>query len=102
MSRDYDVIIVGGRVAGSSLAIHLARQNLKVFLLDRASFPSSPQVPSAPFIHLSALRLLDELGLSEAEYAHPEGMIKTYAINFSPYFTAYMPISLMNAERDYG
>jgi 2-polyprenyl-6-methoxyphenol hydroxylase-like FAD-dependent oxidoreductase len=36
----YDVIIVGARVAGSSIAMLLARRGLKVLCLDRASFPS--------------------------------------------------------------
>jgi flavin-dependent dehydrogenase len=34
--NDFDVIIVGGRVAGASLAIHLARAGRKVAVLDRA------------------------------------------------------------------
>jgi flavin-dependent dehydrogenase len=35
MTSHYDAIIVGGRNAGSSLAIRLAKQNLKVFLIAR-------------------------------------------------------------------
>jgi hypothetical protein len=36
----YDVIIVGGRVAGASTAMLLARRGLKVLVVDRATFPS--------------------------------------------------------------
>ena len=36
----YDVIIVGARVAGSPLAMLLARQGYRVLLVDRATFPS--------------------------------------------------------------
>jgi 2-polyprenyl-6-methoxyphenol hydroxylase-like FAD-dependent oxidoreductase len=36
----FDVVVVGGRVAGSTLASLLAAQGLEVLLLDRASFPS--------------------------------------------------------------
>jgi flavin-dependent dehydrogenase len=60
MPNRYDAIIVGGRNAGSSLAIRLAKQNLKVFLIDRANFPSWPQVPSSPIIHPGTMRLLIE------------------------------------------
>ena len=38
--EQYDVIIVGGRVAGSTLAFELSRAGYSVLLLDRASFPS--------------------------------------------------------------
>jgi 2-polyprenyl-6-methoxyphenol hydroxylase-like FAD-dependent oxidoreductase len=37
---DFDVVIVGGRVAGSTLASLLGAQGLEVLLLDRATFPS--------------------------------------------------------------
>jgi flavin-dependent dehydrogenase len=36
----YDVIVVGGRVAGSSTAMLLARRGYKVLVVDRAAFPS--------------------------------------------------------------
>jgi flavin-dependent dehydrogenase len=37
---DYDVIIVGARVAGSATAMLLSRAGMKVLMVDRASFPS--------------------------------------------------------------
>ncbi|REJ09397.1 NAD(P)/FAD-dependent oxidoreductase [Halobacillus trueperi] len=40
MNQHYDVIIVGARVAGASLAILLGEMGKKVLLVDKASFPS--------------------------------------------------------------
>ena len=40
MSPDYDVIVVGARVAGASTAMLLARRGHRVLLLDRAGMPS--------------------------------------------------------------
>jgi flavin-dependent dehydrogenase len=38
MSNDFDVVVVGGRVAGASTAMLLARAGARVALLDRASY----------------------------------------------------------------
>src|SRR5688500_17080548 len=64
----YDVIVVGGRPSGASLAIRLGRQGWRVLLLERATFPSLPAV-SLPAIFAGAMQLLDELGLPESDYA---------------------------------
>lgn len=101
MSAHYDVIIIGGRCAGSSLAIHLARQNLKVLVVDRANFPSLPAVPSSPIIHAGTMRLMDELGIPEADYTHPDGKIEKYIMVVPNYFKAIMPTSLMGIDRNY-
>jgi flavin-dependent dehydrogenase len=61
----YDVIIVGGRCAGSPLARLLALSGAKVLLVDRTTFPSD--IPHGHFIHrhgprrLQAWNLLDRL-----------------------------------------
>jgi flavin-dependent dehydrogenase len=47
-STHYDVIIVGGRPAGSALAIRLGQQSLRVLLLERAVFPSPHPVLMQP------------------------------------------------------
>jgi len=36
----HDVIVVGARCAGSPLAMLLARESMRVLLVDRASFPA--------------------------------------------------------------
>ena len=45
----YDAIIVGARVAGAPTAMLLARQGLRVLLVDRATFPSD--MLSTHYIH---------------------------------------------------
>lgn len=40
MDTRYDVVIVGGRVAGSATAINLARAGYRVLLVERATMPS--------------------------------------------------------------
>ena len=61
----YDVIVVGARVAGSSTAMLLARQGLRVLAVDRASFPSDTlsthQVQVPGVARLARWGLLDRL-----------------------------------------
>jgi flavin-dependent dehydrogenase len=97
----YDIIIIGGRCAGASLALRLANHHLKILLVDRATFPSLPNVPSAPFIHPGAMRLIDELGISESEYAHPGSRMDHFVIQMVDYFEAVMPISQAGLSRNY-
>ncbi|WP_226581656.1 NAD(P)/FAD-dependent oxidoreductase [Halobacillus litoralis] len=64
MENRYDVIIVGARVAGSSLANWLGRMGKRVLLLDKAGFPSDTL--STHF--MSHTKFLEELGvLSQLE-----------------------------------
>lgn len=102
MNSHYDVIIVGGRNAGASLAIHLSKQNLKILLVDRANFPSLPQVPSSPIIHSGHMRLLDELGMKEEDYAYPDARIDDFVLSFVGHFTVEMPLAQMKLDRNYG
>jgi len=101
MDKQYDVIIVGGRNAGSSLAIRLAGQNLKILLIDRATFPSWPAVPSSPIVHPGTMRLLDELGLSDEDYTFPEGRITHLILDMMGKYQAIMPLELMQLDRNY-
>lgn len=63
-----DILIVGGRPAGSTLAARLGKQGRSVLMLERATFPSLPAA-SSPIIYASTMRLLDEIGAKESEYA---------------------------------
>lgn len=101
MDNQYDVIIVGGRIAGASLAMRLSRQNLKVLLIDRATFPSWPAVPSSPIIYPSAMRLLEALGFAEAEYACPEAKVTHVVMDMMGKFQATFSTELMQLDRNY-
>lgn len=58
----FDVIIAGGRIAGSALAVHLVRAGLSVLVLDRSEMPSD-----TPSTHtVQELSALGRLGLFTA------------------------------------
>ena len=61
----YDVIIVGARCAGATLATYLARSGASVLLLDRDTLPSD-QVLSTHTIHPPGIDVLDEVGVGDA------------------------------------
>jgi len=61
MDQDYDVVIVGGRCAGSPLATLLARRGVKVAVAERATFPRDTL--STHIFQAHALAFLDRLGV---------------------------------------
>jgi 2-polyprenyl-6-methoxyphenol hydroxylase-like FAD-dependent oxidoreductase len=63
IAMDYDVIIVGGRVAGSVLATRLGQYGFRVLLLEKASFPSDTL--STSFFRAPALRVFEKIGVLE-------------------------------------
>jgi flavin-dependent dehydrogenase len=83
--RRYDVIIIGGRPAGSTLAARLGRAGTRVLLLDRARFPSLPPV-SSPVIYASTMSMLDEIGLDERDYARGTPRIRRIVTESSDHF----------------
>jgi len=58
---EYDVLVVGGRAAGASVALLLARQGRKVLVADRDEFPSDTM--STHFMNLGAVGALRRLGV---------------------------------------
>jgi flavin-dependent dehydrogenase len=61
----YDVVVVGARCAGATLATFLARAGASVLLLDKERLPSD-QILSTHTIHPPGLDVLDELGVGDA------------------------------------
>jgi 2-polyprenyl-6-methoxyphenol hydroxylase-like FAD-dependent oxidoreductase len=57
----YDVIVVGGRVAGAATAMLLARHGLRVLVVERASFPSD--TISSHQLQVPGVALLQQWGL---------------------------------------
>jgi flavin-dependent dehydrogenase len=60
MSRDAEVIVVGGGPAGAATAYRLARLGVDVMLVDRARFPRAK--PCAEYLSPEAVRELDAIG----------------------------------------
>jgi 2-polyprenyl-6-methoxyphenol hydroxylase-like FAD-dependent oxidoreductase len=61
----HDVVIVGARCAGSTLATFLARTGASVLLLDKDRLPSD-QILSTHTIHPPGIDVLDEVGVGDA------------------------------------
>lgn len=62
--RDFDVIIAGAGPAGSSAAIHLARKDLRVLLVEQKKFPR-PKL-CGEFISPECRRHFETLGVADA------------------------------------
>src|SRR5215208_5078632 len=70
LAMEHDVIIVGGRVAGSILATRLGQSGFRVLLLEKATFPSDTL--STSFFRAPALRVFEKLGvLDDVQSAAP-------------------------------
>jgi flavin-dependent dehydrogenase len=100
MRPDYDVIIIGGRPAGSTLAARLGKQGLRVLILERAEFPSLPAV-SSPMINAATLELLDEIGADEAQYARGTPKIRRMVQVIGPGLALPFDLPDLNG-RNYG
>lgn len=96
----YDVIVVGGRPAGASLAARLGVRGLSVLIVDKAELPSHPEVPSCPLMYSSAVQLFDEIGFCEADYATATTRIRKGVIGFEGYFQVTLDIPMAHG-RDY-
>lgn len=61
----YDVIVVGARCAGATLATYLARRGASVLVVDKDALPSD-QIISTHTIHPAGMDVLDEVGVGGA------------------------------------
>ena len=85
----YDVIVVGARVAGSPTAWQLADQGHRVLLVDRAAFPSD--TVSTHLIHPPGVATLRSWGLLETLRATGCPPIHTYAFDMGPFVISGSP-----------
>jgi flavin-dependent dehydrogenase len=72
-SNSYDVVIAGGGPAGSSAAIQLARNGLRVLLVEQKRFPR-PKL-CGEFISPECLSHFERLGVAEEMDAHAPALI---------------------------
>jgi 2-polyprenyl-6-methoxyphenol hydroxylase-like FAD-dependent oxidoreductase len=80
--KQYDVIVVGARCAGSPTAMLLARAGYRVLVVDRATFPSD--TISTHLLQPPAVAALRSWGLLERLEASGCPPIHTYAFDFGP------------------
>ncbi len=85
----YDALIVGGRCAGSGLALLLARQGRRVAVLDRAQFPSD--TVSTHFMWPRTTAALARWGLLDQLAATGCPPIDTVNLHFGPVHVAGRP-----------
>ncbi|MEO0564622.1 MAG: NAD(P)/FAD-dependent oxidoreductase, partial [Chloroflexota bacterium] len=98
MQKDYDVIVVGGRVAGSTTAAFLGKAGVRVLLLERDQLPKTHPA-SSPMIQPVTMAMLDEIGADERAYARATPPIHTmYGIDRDIRWE--MPIPMIEG-RDY-
>lgn len=67
MAEEFDVVVVGGRCAGSTLAALLARQGVRVGVVERARFPRDTL--SSHIFQAPGINLLERLGVLERALA---------------------------------
>jgi flavin-dependent dehydrogenase len=99
VTTDYDIIIVGGRPAGSTLAARLGQAGWRVLLIERARLPALPGA-SCPIIYASTMDMLDEIGADEAAYAQNTPKIHRM-VNAGELLKGEVAIPMVNG-RDYG
>lgn len=86
--QHFDIIIIGGRPAGASLAARLAQNNMRVLVVDRATFPSKPAVPSCPLVLPHTMALLDEIGVPESAVAASGAKLNRFVLEMNGHFEA--------------
>lgn len=80
MKTNYDVIIVGARVAGSALAYELSKAGYEVLLLDKSRFPSD--ILSTHNFFGNSVAMLREMGVLDRLLATGTPMYKRAVIQF--------------------
>ena len=88
----YDVAIVGARCAGSALALMLAREGLRVLMIDRTTFPSDTM--SGHFIQPAGVACLRRLGLHHDLAALGTPPQETMSVDFGSVVISGQPAAM--------
>jgi flavin-dependent dehydrogenase len=77
----HDVIVVGARPAGTTMASLLAKEGFRVLLLDRAIFPKTTL--SCPIYFANAFAILNRIGVMGAVDAVGAPKLRLYQVQFA-------------------
>jgi 2-polyprenyl-6-methoxyphenol hydroxylase-like FAD-dependent oxidoreductase len=83
MSNEHDVIVIGGRCAGASTAMLLARRGYRVLVVDRAVLPSD--TVSTHLVHAPGVAALRRWGVLDEIVATGCPPIDTFSFDFGPF-----------------
>lgn len=97
LNEFYDVVVVGGRVAGASLAAHVAQRGLSVCVLERAEFPSDT-VSTHLFSNLDAL---ERLGVMDRLLATGAPLLTDFQLRLDDIdlSMAHQDLAMLNVRR---
>lgn len=76
MKTDYDLIIVGARIAGSIIGTLVGGKGHRVLILDRAHFPSD--TISTHFFRWPAFNVFERIGVLGQVYTHAPKLVNNY------------------------
>jgi flavin-dependent dehydrogenase len=96
----YDVIVVGARVAGSPLAMLLARGGYRVLVVDRDTFPSDTL--SGHYIHQAGVERLARWGLLERVAATGCPPARSVMLDFGEFRLKGSPPPINGVDAAYG
>jgi 2-polyprenyl-6-methoxyphenol hydroxylase-like FAD-dependent oxidoreductase len=92
LAPEYEIVIVGGRPAGASLALRLGAAGVATLVVDKATFPSEPSVPSCAVLYPQTMQLLDELGVDERRFGDDSSTIRRFVVELGGHFQAAFPM----------
>jgi 2-polyprenyl-6-methoxyphenol hydroxylase-like FAD-dependent oxidoreductase len=96
---DYDVIVIGARVAGAPTAMLLAKRGYRVLLVDRATFPSD--TVSTHLIHPPGMAALERWGLAGLVVATGCPPVTSYRLDLGPFAIVGQPRGLPTAPHSF-
>lgn len=69
-----------------------------MLIVDRATFPSLPAVPSSPTVHSGSMKLLDEIGVPEESYAHRDARMRAFHLEMAGLYTIEIKVPRMSGR----
>jgi flavin-dependent dehydrogenase len=85
----YDIVIVGARCAGASLAALVAKSGMRTLVLDADALPSDMTM-STHYVHPPGMDVLDEVGVGEAvRKVTPPTRTGLFVVEGNRVFTSY-------------